>query len=1105
MRNVLQDDIIQQLFVAMRLDLISIVKDRLKNITTKAYHQLLTSKNAYDLFFQAIELDKYDFVKLFMDEKIDLMESNETTDRIIKLFKKSKSIIFPEHDWSVMDISDIVSDVLYAKKLMLSNRGNYSFVADPLVRRRLQPVQMLFIWALLCERFRLAELFWLASGDEGMVSALIGSAACNYLATLNITSEHRATIQKYELIFERHAVGVLEQCFLNEREHARCLLTRIHQQWGELSAIEIAVNGRSRAFVAHAIVQYELDRIWWGRIDHRQFELDRKLKYGFYASLILPLVAPKVLTYDGPKTYRHRLLCYMNAPKTIYIYNFFFFILYHLLFAYVLTMEFCTLPFAAEWGLIAWTATLIIEECRQIWVHSGTWSNRVDRWWSDLWNKMDFFGYLLFVAGTCTKFASFDGSCRYDSSDECCSLTLTRELRVAQILYSISFVILMVRIMNFYLVTKNLGPKIIMIQHMLTDFMFFILLLVILLFAYGTTAQAILYPNDPRGWTVINGIFFRPIMSIFGEMFLGEVHGYGFDGLPSSDPGVGDEYCTNVTSSSGLEAELELDDVIRCPEYHWYVQLISIIYMFASNVLLLNLLIAMFTYSFDRVQRNTSGDMDFWNSKRYELIREYHTRTPWVPPFNIFYVVYALFKGIFSRCCHSSRKVSDSQFFNRNKISSVKRPMRVRFKNRTSDLSADCELDNDLLSAVEYAGMARYIGRLPKTVDENIEEDAMGDNTSIQPGVYDLDEKLTKTTTMLSMKINNILTIVTKLEKQSAHVDHPGQLQEVKQKLTQSLKGHKEGNRELKAQTRKEKVKNKKMNLLLKHQIEDNFLERPGLSSIANFEERPHTPSVGCAPAGPPPPPPSMKPPPPPPKLARPPPPRKMGKSVSSNLKEPPPPLVKAAPSPPSVKSVPPTMSPPSKSAMIAPPLPKGPLPPPSLVNPPPLPPTLALPPPPKLLPPSPSPYKTSPPPNLPPPSKPAMTTPPLPKGPQLVAATLTDEGSLVNKVTNVLQFTKADKSAAARTKFMIGFHASCQQMKQQWIASRRPWYGGKTRTRRFQVPQNKVSHLFNYFHKVIFICVIDLMGPRVRSLCSNLFRRSHFSYKQTSSMYPRP
>ena len=517
----------------------------------------------------------------FLDEKIDLMESLETTNRIIGLFQKSKSIVFPDRDWSQLEISDIVRDVLEAKRMMLSDKGNYSFVSDPLVRRRLQPVQMLFIWALLCERFKLAELFWQASGDEGMVSALIGSAACNYMACLNITAEHRLNIQKYEFIFERHAMHVLEQCFVSDRDHARCLLTRIHQQWGELSAIEIAVNGRSRAFVAHTLVQYELDRIWWGRIDHAQFELDQSLKYAYYATLSMPLLTPKMLKFDGPVTYRQQLLCYMNAPKTIYIYNFFFFIIYHLLFAYVLTMKFCTIPSATEWILIGWTSTLIVEEFRQIWVHSGAWTNRANRWWNDLWNRMDFFGYLFFVAGVITKLVAVDGSSwqSYFSAqsnatfmDEYCSLTLNSYLQASQILYSISFIILMVRIMNFYLVTKHLGPKIIMIQHMLTDFLFFILLLVILLFAYGTTAQAILYPNDHRWDYVLRGIFFRPILNIFGEMFLGEVHGYEFDGLPSSDPDVGDEYCSNATTSSSLELQLKNDDVMRCPGHHWYVQ-----------------------------------------------------------------------------------------------------------------------------------------------------------------------------------------------------------------------------------------------------------------------------------------------------------------------------------------------------------------------------------------------------------------------------------------------------------------------------------------------------------------------------------------------------
>ena len=45
----------------------------------------------------------------------------------------------------------------------------------------------------------------------------------------------------------------------------------------------------------------------------------------------------------------------------------------------------------------------------------------------------------------------------------------------------------------------------------------------------------------------------------------------------------------------------------------------------------------MFTYSFDRVQKNTAGDMDRWNTLKYSLIKEYYHKSPIIPPFrNVF-------------------------------------------------------------------------------------------------------------------------------------------------------------------------------------------------------------------------------------------------------------------------------------------------------------------------------------------------------------------------------------------------------------------------------------------------------------------------------------
>ena len=48
--------------------------------------------------------------------------------------------------------------------------------------------------------------------------------------------------------------------------------------------------------------------------------------------------------------------------------------------------------------------------------------------------------------------------------------------------------------------------------------------------AYGITTQGLLYPNEYRLGNIIYGVLFKPLMMLFGEMFLGEVHNYAFEG-----------------------------------------------------------------------------------------------------------------------------------------------------------------------------------------------------------------------------------------------------------------------------------------------------------------------------------------------------------------------------------------------------------------------------------------------------------------------------------------------------------------------------------------------------------------------------------------------
>ena len=137
---------------------------------------------------------------------------------------------------------------------------------------------------------------------------------------------------------------------------------------------------------------------------------------------------------------------------------------------------------------------------------------------------------------------------------------------------------------------------------------------------------------------------------------------------------------------------------------------------------MLNLLIAMFTYSFDRVQKNTEGDMDKWNKMRYDNIREYYNKNIIHPPFSIFEPFYLLGKKIF--CSRRNNDVDSEQGVLKGvglekQTGSLffKRPMRLlpgtnlmnwNHMNENIDLQNIRKQQMDI-EAIEHAALAQYV------------------------------------------------------------------------------------------------------------------------------------------------------------------------------------------------------------------------------------------------------------------------------------------------------------------------------------------------------------------------------------------------------------
>ncbi|TMS14773.1 Transient receptor potential cation channel subfamily M member 5 [Larimichthys crocea] len=182
---------------------------------------------------------------------------------------------------------------------------------------------------------------------------------------------------------------------------------------------------------------------------------------------------------------------------------------------------------------------------------------------------------------------------------------------------AIDFMVFTLRLIHIFVVHKQLGPKIIIVGKMVKDVFFFLFFLAVWLLAYGVANQALLYSYDPRPGWIFRRVFYRPYLHIFGQI---PIHEMDADKLE-------EKMCTNNITRIEAGEEPCLNTFAN-----WLVVILLVIYLLFTNIVLVNLLIAMFSYTFSKVQERSDT---YWKFQRYNLIVEYHSRPCLAPPFII--------------------------------------------------------------------------------------------------------------------------------------------------------------------------------------------------------------------------------------------------------------------------------------------------------------------------------------------------------------------------------------------------------------------------------------------------------------------------------------
>lgn len=529
----------------------------------------------------------------------------------------------------------------------------------------LYPQRDLFLWCLLFRRVEMAKAIWSTSND-GLVSALAAAALCRNGAMLDnrdtdVHDKFIADAQEYESA----ALGIFLEAHSRDRSKAFKLLTRVSDAWGNRTCLEVAIAGKCRNFMSHVSVQELLTMIWRGNIHIDQ-------NYGeillCLALPIIPILPSKIIRFDNTEnkvSWKRKFLWIYQAPVSVFFCNVFFYILFLSLFGFVITAKFCIQPHWTECLLIFWTVTLIFEEIRQILQEPGT--QKLRSWWSDLYNNFDFLGYILFMAGIVLKIMTYfkvkaEGGHDIIEPEHHCPLVFDNNyLYASHILYCLSFITLTIRIMDFYSNSRRLGPKVLMVTSMFMDMIQFLAIMVIFVLSYGIAVQGILYPNEWRVGKILYNIIYTPYFQVYGELFIGELTTYAFE--DHLDPEKGE--CSNLPFRSHINETSGHDpyDPQRCPNPNKMVEVLQAFYILISNVLLLNLLVALFSNTFEEIQEHSEK---YWKFQRYSLIREYYQRPAFVPPFIILSHLNSIGRYLGSKCWGKYKGHKVQEWYNKH-------------------------------------------------------------------------------------------------------------------------------------------------------------------------------------------------------------------------------------------------------------------------------------------------------------------------------------------------------------------------------------------------------------------------------------------------------
>ncbi|XP_062596064.1 transient receptor potential cation channel subfamily M member 2-like [Saccostrea cucullata] len=464
----------------------------------------------------------------------------------------------------------------------------------------------ILLWAIFANRKEIAEICWLR-GKDHLLTALVCAAVLKKLSKKanNVKEQNLSNeFAEHTQLFENRCLTIMDGMYKEDDKNAIDIMDDDTNVWGiKSSPLTFAHENFMYDVVAHTCSQKNMNKQWYNKL------------------------APDLKPFLKSMWRKPRK--FFTAPLTRYMYNYvMFFVMLVFYSAFVLTSigdEYYILDIAKmfEYYVYFWGAGDLIEELISCFgclesrgrSHRGYYA-RLKRYLYDFWNLVDLLSYALLITALCVR--HFHPSTNFT---------------IARRMFSLSLLVMYLRFLEVFLVHRKMGPTLIMIKEMLKDLLYFLGLAVFVVLGVGMYYHANLWPDHPTIWSGnwvnwrIWTIIYYPYWQLYGEINNEFLEGQELDS------------CTQ--NETIWKADTSQD---RCPQEDWTVIAVAGFYMLFSNLLLVNLVIAMFSYTFERVQENAEK---LWRFHRCTVISDYEWRIP--SPINIIFLPYRI-------CCCPGRK-----------------------------------------------------------------------------------------------------------------------------------------------------------------------------------------------------------------------------------------------------------------------------------------------------------------------------------------------------------------------------------------------------------------------------------------------------------------